>query len=303
LQKKVTGRIPEADFGAESVLEPQQKTIDEHAEFLREYVRLQLWFMWTWLRRHPDESFRYVIRNRVDIFRKTDLNKGPSKNTSRPRNFSDPGWTELENAAYQIYLHEKDTTAERFEQEAWNIFRRVVEARVERDFNEGDGLEGYQCGSLRYHDLRRFLSYKLTAGLSYLTRGVPRKVFFHIGNRVSPRSIFADREYLPRCFFQLMRETREKYCAGALRTKTWLNSYPKWLELFPQQWQENLTPPSDDVDWSQSSWGQFITARGTFNHKYGDALRQTGKLPFAPRSSWCTFASMEGHLREYLNTK
>lgn len=288
---------------ADGMVEPRVKTIDEHAELLREYVKLQLWFTWTWLKKHSAEDFRFAIRNRVDILRKTDLNTGRSKNTPTAGNFDDPRWIELEDKAYQTYLRVKDADANLFEQEAWNIFRPVVEARVERDFNEGDGLDDYQCGSLRYHDRRRFLSYRLTAGLSYLRHGCPPKVFFHIGNRVAPRSIFSDRDYLPQCFFRLMAETREKFCAGALTTKTWLNSYPRWLELFPQQWQDNLTPHDEDVDWSQSSWGQFITARGTFNHKHGDALRQTGKLPFAPRSSWCSFAHMEKHLRLYLDAR
>jgi hypothetical protein len=281
-------------------VEPPSRTIDEHAEFLREYVRLQLWFIWTWLGRHRDESFHFVIRNRVDILRKTDLNKGRSKNTPTPGDFDDSSWIRLENRAYQAFLRHQNTNASLFEQEAWDIFRPVVEARVERDFNEGDGLDNYQCGSLRYHERRRFLSYRLAAGLSYLRHGCSSKVFFHIGNRVSPRSIFDNREYLPQCFFQLMNETREKFCAGALTTRTWLNSYPRWLELFPQQWGENLSAPDEDVDWSQSSWGQFITARGTFNHKHADALRQTGRLPFAARTSWCSFANMEEHLRRYI---
>jgi hypothetical protein len=280
------------------MVEPQKKTIEEHREFLSEYVRLQLWFIWTWMRSHPDENFRFTIRNRVDILRKTDLNKDRSKNTATPGNFDDPSWIELENQAYQVYLRMKDTEANLFEQEAWNIFRPAVEARVERDFSEGDGLDNYQCGSLDYHHPTRFLSYRLTAGLSYLRNGSPRRISFHVGNRIAPQSIFSDREYLPRCFFQLMDETREKFCVGALTINTWLNSHPRWLELFPQQWHENLTP--QDVDWSQSSWGQFITARSTFNHKYADMLRQTGKLPFMPRSSWCTFTSMEQHLRRYL---
>lgn len=275
------------------------RTIDEHAEFLREYVRLQLWFLWTWLSRHPDEDFRFAIRNRVDIFRKTALNPRRSKNTTAPGPF-DARWIEIENEALRLYLRLRNESADAFEREAWELLRPHVEARVERDFLEGDGLEGYQCGSLRYHAPRRLLGYRLSAWLSRILRGRPRKIFFHIGNSLAPRSIFADREHLPRCFFQLMHETREKYCAGALTTRTWLNSYPRWLELFPPQWHENLTAPSDEVDWSQTCWGQFVTARGTFNYKHAEILRRTGNLPYRPRSSWCSFTEMERHLREYL---
>jgi hypothetical protein len=279
---------------------PAPKTLAEHREFLREYVRLQLWFLWTWLNRHPQESFLFAIRNRVDILRKSDLNPGRSKATRTAGDFSDPRWIALEEEAHRLYLQVRDQNADLFEREAWKIFGPVIEARVERDFNEGDGLDDYQCGSLRYHAPRRIGSYRLTAVLCQVMRGRGPSVFFHIGNRIAPRSIFANREYLPSCFSQLMAETRQKYYAGALRTSTWLNSYPRWLELFPAQWRTNLSPPREEVTWAQASWGQFITSRGTFNYKHAELLRQTGTLPYKPRSSWCTFPDMQEHLWRYL---
>lgn len=284
----------------DSTTEPRPKSIDEHARFLEDYVRLQLWFVWTWLSTHPDEGFREVLRGRVDILRKTNLNPGLSKNTRDAGDFSDPRWIELEGRAFEVYRRHRNTDAGRFEDAAWSVFRPVVEARVERDFLESDGLDDYQCGSLRYHDLPRLLGYRVMSGLSYLRHGRGRTVFFHIGNPISPRSIFADRAYLPQCFFQLMRETRRRFRAGALTTTTWLNSYPRWLDLFPPQWQENMSPATDEVDWSQSSWGQFITARGTLNYKHAAILRQTARLPFPSRSSWCSFSQMESHLGDYL---
>lgn len=280
-----------------------KKTIEEHADFLREYVRLQLWFIWVWLDKHPEEDFSYVIRSRVDIFRKTDLNKDRSKNTATAGDFTIPEWLQCEKQAHQIYQDTKNLTADRFETEAWEVFRREVEARVERDYFEGDGLENYQCGSLRYHPPRKFLNYRLSSLIRNLKRGAPSKVSFHIGNQISPRSIFEDREYLPNCFFQLMEETRNKFHAGTLSTTTWLNSYPRWLDLFPQQWHNNLSHQNDFVDWSQSSWGQFVTARGTFNHKHARMFRETEELPFKSRSSWCSFSNLDKHLRKYLEGK
>lgn len=283
--------------------DPAPKTIDEHARFLEDYVRLQLWFIWTWLSRHPGESFQSAIRTRVDILRKTDLNPGLSKNTPDAGDFSDPRWLDLETRAHAVYVREKSTDADCFETLAWEVFKPAVEARVERDFGEGDGLDDYQCGSLRYHELPRLAGYRIMSGLSYLRHRRGRAVFFHIGNRLSPRSIFSDRSYLPQCFLQLMRETKARFCAGALTTTTWLNSYPRWLELFPEQWHDNLSPPTNDIDWSQSSWGQFITARGTLDYKHAAMLKRTGRLPFPSRSSWCSFSRMEAHLQRILTSK
>ena len=49
-------------------------TLEEHREYLDGIVKLKLWFLWNWLRRHPDETFGDVLRKRVDIYRKTHLN-------------------------------------------------------------------------------------------------------------------------------------------------------------------------------------------------------------------------------------
>lgn len=258
------------------------KTIGEHAEFLREMVKLQLWFVWRWIRLHPEEPFRAVIRTRVDIFRKTDLNKGPSKNTATAGDFTLPEWLALEARAERLCADAAD--AETFERRAWEeIFRAVVEARVERDFAEGDGLENFQCGSLRYN----------------LPKPGQARVTFHIGNRVAPRSIFADPAYLPDCFLQLMDEV-ERLGVTEIGTGTWLNSYPKWLALFPKEWHDRLTPCAQEVGWSQGHWGQFVNARGTFNTRHGALMRQTGRLPFPNRASWCEIPLLRAHLRDFL---
>lgn len=262
--------------------EPRPKTLAEHGDFLREMVKLQLWFIWRWRRLHPEEPFQTVIRTRVDIFRKTALNKGPSKNTATAGDFTLPEWLALEARAEQLCA--AAATAEAFENLAWEeLFRSVVEARVERDFAEGDGLDNYQCGSLRY--------------------SVPKpgktRVSFHIGNRISPRSIFADPAYLPGCFFELM-EAVERLGATELCTGTWLNSFPKWLALFPPEWQARLTPCAQEVGWSQGHWGQFVNARGTFNARHGALMRQTGRLPFPNQASWCEIPRLRAHLYDFL---
>lgn len=264
--------------------EPAPKTVDEHAEFLREIVKLSLWFAWTWLAKHPEETLSDVLHKRVDIFRKTDINQGRSKNTIEAGDFTLPEWLEVEARLHRVHDATRGLDANAFETRAWEVLRPTVEARVERDFTEGDGLDNFQCGSLRYNTK---------------ASGDPPRVGFHIGNRIAPRSIFDDPQYLPQCFFQLMRETRAKFGAQALTTNTWLNSYPPWLQLFPQEWQDNLGPADESVGWSQGHWGQFVSARGTFNHRHGRMMRQTGELPFKPRCSHCTFAALEAHLHRH----
>ncbi len=259
--------------------EPASKTIGEHAEFLREMVKLQLWFLWVWRRRHPEEPFVTAIRTRVDIFRKTDQNKGPSKNTLTAGDFTLPEWLALEARAERLCADAPD--ADTFESLAWDdLFRATVEARVGRDFAEGDGLDNFQCGSLRYSE----------------PKPGEKRAGFHIGNRIAPRSIFADPAYLPDCFRQLM-DAVEALGATEIGTGTWLNSYPRWLALFPREWQEHLVPHPQEAGWSLGHWGQFISGRGTFNHRHGQLMRELGTFPYRPQSSWCTISALREHLR------
>jgi hypothetical protein len=92
------------------------KTLAEHREFLSEYVRLQLWFLSTWLSRHPRETFRFAIRDRVGILRKSDLNPGRSKVTPTAGDFSNPRWIALEEEVYCLYLQVRNQNADLFEQ-------------------------------------------------------------------------------------------------------------------------------------------------------------------------------------------
>ena len=83
-------------------------------------------------------------------------------------------------------------------------------------------------------------------------------------------------------------------------THTWLNANAKWLALFPKEWHDNLTEPSTDVKWHYGYWGQFISARGTFNDRLGDYVRSTRKFRYYPRGSKCTLAAMRSHMTKQM---
>lgn len=255
-------------------------TIEEHREYLHQIVKLKLFFLHKWLEEHPDEDFRFVIRNRVDIYRKTDANPGPLNPAELF--FDAPAWLDMEDAAYAIYQRlKKDRAA--FEREAFEVFRASLDARCERDFTDRTSISRYQCGSLR-HELQLAPDGKT--------------VYFHIANAVAPHSIFDDPAYLPKCFMQLMDEVEEQLGATIIATDTWLNGNLKWLRLFPREWtSSHLSAPFKDIQWHYGYWGQFISARRTFNTKYGEILRKTGEFPFYPRESWCTIESMRSHLK------
>lgn len=255
------------------------KTLEEHRDYLYQIVRLKLFFMHHWLAEHPLEAPVDVLRNRVDIYRKTDANPGALNPPDI--DWSAPAWQALEGALLHAYDRRRQDAAA-FEEEGFAVLRASIDARVERDFHDQTHLLRYQCGSLRYD-----------------VYDAPRKeVTFHIANRISPKSIFDDPLYLPCCFVALMEHVEVHYQAEAIGTHTWLNSTPRWLALFPREWQENLSEPNTDVQWHYGYWGQFITARGTFSVKLGDHTRQHGSLKYWPRGSKCTIANMRRHLLE-----
>ncbi len=256
------------------------KTCAEHRTYLHEIVRLKLWFVWHWLHEHPEETFAKVLRERVDIYRKLDINAGSINPPSIC--WDDPRWLELETRAGDIYRrHRQDDASTAFEEEAFAVFRPGLDARAPRDFADDSRLDGCTFGSIRF---------------DWLGEAQPGRIALHIANAITPRSIFADPAYLPACLREVMQRAEKAHGAEELETFTWLNSVPSWLALFPGEWQEHLSPPNWDISWHYGYWGQFITARGTFNDKRAQRFRNTGTLPYPPRTSWCTFAALREHL-------
>jgi len=262
----------------------ERKTLEEHRDYLYQIVKLKLFFLWNWKHERPEESLSYILRERVNIYRKTAVNTG--LRNPDVLHYDSAGWLELEHRLDDAYKKYNDNESA-FEDAGFMIFKNSIDARTERDYLDTSGTAGYQCGSLRYNEYTDGLTHEFAD--------------FHIANTLQPASIFDDPQYLPECFIELMRQTEEKYGCTRLATSTWLNSVSKWLELFPHEWHENLKPPQTDVKWHHGFWGQFITARGTFNCKYGRMMRETGRLPFYPRASQCSFESMKKHLKEKYN--
>lgn len=250
------------------------KTLDEHREYLHEIVRLKLWFLHRWLAAHPGEPFDAALRERVDIYRKTDLN--PEGMNPATLHFDSPAWQELERQAAACYDRNRDS-ADAFEAEAFELFRPSIDCRSERDFAENP-LAGYQCGFLR-HELQT-------------EPGAPDTLLFHIANDMAPDSFLDHEDHIRDCFSRLLDIAEHQFHARIITTCTWLNELPKWQRIFPPEWVANLGPRNTDVKWHFGFWGQFLTARGTFNVHYGNVLRKTGELPFYPRFSHCSVESM-----------
>ena len=256
------------------------KTIEEHRNYLYEVVKLKLFFLHRWMAEHPDEKFEFVLQNRVDIYRKTSANR----ELLNPVNlyFNESPWLEMEQQAAELYQRYSND-AVKFEAEAFEVFKPSLDERLEKDYLDRSGLAGYQCGSLRH---------ELKTG----TIENEKSMGFHIANAVAPHSIFEDPQYLKDCLLQLCNKAETEYNATIISTGTWLNQLDNWLQYFPEEWHRNMGEPNTNVFWHYGFCGQFISARGTYNKKYGDYLRNTGKFPHYPCFSYCHINAIREHL-------
>ncbi len=257
-------------------------TFEEHLRFLNQLTALQLHYLWRWMRLHPDEDFREALRNRTDLCRKTD--PAPKHYDVAESDFKRSEWIAIENEIAAIYEDRSiRDSAMKFEGESLSKTVHLITKFAKLTYGSNAKFAEYQCGSLRYNDPP--------------PDGPSRnRINFHIGNAIAPKSIFQERSYLVGCFTDMMDQTEKKFGGEILVTRTWLNSLPKWLEYFPQEWIENLGPEDKDVQWHFGFWGQFVSARGALNMKYAKILRETGEFPFWPRISHCSFKSMRKHL-------
>jgi hypothetical protein len=252
------------------------RELKEHREYLREIVKLKLYFLWGWRQRSPGESFRSAIEKRVDIYRKLDINDGPLFRNLSKACFAHPKWKALVEKLFQLYGERKsDSDASRFENDGFEILADEIDARCERDlsYEIEAGYCKYKCGSLDY----------MNQGKGYF--------FIHIANAIAPKSIFEEPLYLVNCLTDLLDRTKAKI----VTTNSWLNSHPRWLALFPGEWsasREVTLPPFRTLGW----WGQFITASGSLHVKHAAHLRATGEFPFLRQKAFCSAEALRNHL-------
>lgn len=257
---------------------PAPKALEEHRGYLHGIVRLKLHFVWRRLQEFPGEDLRHVLRNRVDIYRKTDINPGGMN--AAAVDFENPAWLDLEDRLAALH-GSQGIDAGRFEGEGFELFRATLDARCARDFAERPYVLDYKCGSLDY---------------DAPTPEKPESVFLHIANANAPRSLFDPPRHLAGCLRRVIESARREHGAKALHTFTWLNSHPGFLAHFPPCWTERLTAPTAEVRWHFGWWGQFVNARGLLNEKAAFALRGTGVFPMPPRTGWCSFEELQDHL-------
>jgi hypothetical protein len=118
----------------------------------------------------------------------------------------------------------------------------------------------------------------------------------HMWNGIAPKSFLNEPRYLAENFIEILDDSQKHHPFDTLRTFSWLNSSPRYLAFFPQEWQDNLCNPHPDVYANMGFLGQFVTADGRLNKKTAQSYLESGKLPFIPRESHCSYEALREHL-------
>ncbi len=252
-----------------------KKSLEEHCAFVEDLCRISFFIAFKLQKRLPHLNLDQILRVHTPFYYHA---------------------LELENSVVIPGVEVIDAdTAEEFEEEMWESIRTLALSRAVRFYHSSVGMNppaNYNAGSLRYD--------KPLSGLP------ANHCNFHIANAVAPDSIFTDPKYLPNCFLELMDKSEREFGYDVIRTCTWLNDEPRFLSLFPREWHDNLVlqvccPDKPEIPgWSLGNWGQVITARGTFNKKMGEFIRENERLRYQSFASYCSFSALRKHLYQLL---
>ncbi len=263
--------------------EPRPKTLEEHIEFCVEMSQLMLWFAVEHVRRHPGTSLGDTLCNQTCIDRFV-IPPMTDPNALKGGAYATPAWHVILEKLRTIQAETAMAadTAARFEKQSFKIIRDAADITARATYRSKAKKPNGLLGALSYEPPKP---------------ENPRRVIFHIGNPLQPRSVFDDPGYLPGCLVALMNDAEQKFGASEMFTGTWLNSYPPFLRCFPPEYFDSVPLPKRYfTSRGYGTWGQFVNARGCFNHKYGNLFRTTGEMPFRPARAWCSFAALRRHL-------
>ncbi len=254
------------------------KTLEEHIESTAEMAKMAFYYTSRWMKQvyAPEKTLQESLSCHTPLF---FHGLGfPVKDE----------WQNIELCLKIFDAAEKfaDKTPEEFENAMWQACKDGIIERATELYPRSRGMitpPSWNCGSLKYDPP---------------TAEAPKQVSMHIYNTVSPHSFFENPHYLILCFLLLMKEAEVRYNADTLFCSSWLNDRPRWLAYFPEEWQENLSPRNFDrlTGMTVGDWGSIYDARGCLNTKHIALVRETGKLPYCPRKSHCSFKAMREHL-------
>ena len=230
-------------------------TLDEYSDSIRKLLELELWYL-DFHCKNSGEDRVIAAQKRIDLGYRS-----PAAREGSLPNWENPVWK-----SWIDILQKFGSPREKTLNAAWEM----IEPGLKSSWETGPGgIWPFGCIALEEPGT---------------WDPDPQTVFFHIGNTLAPASILQNPGYIRSSLAQAAQWARKNWGPDLVfTTESWLNSYPRWLEVLPPKWAESLGPPNKDIAWHLGFWGQFLTARGTFHHQNAKQFKVSGQMPFWPR--------------------
>ncbi len=266
---------------------------DKRKDFVINITQLSLYYIHYQSHKRKRISIEEILNRQTPIYRLTSFWDGihhpakpdfPSEQSSQ--------WQQITNSLSRLYK-KYDEDALSFEKAGFELLWPFLEDRIEKDIVNWPWIPcGYVPYKLPSEQVFGIFAYEISETSS------PRQgmISFHIANSCMPESPFKDMNARAEELLKMIRDIKVKISSAlAIGCSSWLNSFPPFLQLFPEFYVNRDSVPSE-VSYGFSWWGQFMSRDGSFHRKNGDFIRQTGEFPFVCLAGKCGIDELEEHL-------
>ncbi len=254
------------------------RTSEEHVEFLKEIIKLKLYFVAVWKNKNPELSVPILIKDHTMLINFTDFNSKAIFNF--PECNDEEKWANLVDRMEKSYV--KDINPELFVEKTFPLLEKYISKRVEDDM--------WAFNYFAYNEERRKLNiflYDLDSSDEYLE--------FHIENMFYPESFLRFPDLFKKNMVEMVSDA-EKAGFKGLKTNSWLNNLAGWLKYFPPVWQENLLPVVNPTGNNLGIWGQFFTSALFVNKDRFEKFAETKALPYPTKICYADIADFKKFL-------
>ncbi len=249
------------------------------AEYVAEATKVSLWLA-DWLERRDGLGFDETMSCRTDVYRLTVLWDGKNHPAKPIADWREARWDALLAELGSMRVKHGDDVAA-FEAEGLALLWPIVEPRIEARVRTSSKAADRPFG---------FFSYDLSDQPDAET------ITIHMDNPFAPDSPFRDMAARGRELRAVLDDAEATHpTMRKLWTGTWMNSYRRFLELFPAAWRDSASDPTPLDCWA-NWWGQMTSRTGGFHWKNGQYLRDTGRFPYACVKCSCGIAELREHL-------
>lgn len=242
-----------------AIMSMNVKTPEEHLYYLEEIVKLSLWISARYCNENPNANIVNILDEKTPIFNHTKFNKFHMFETKKPK---PKEWTYIKNRLKGLY--DKDNNPEIFEKFGFDLLKGHIKGRVKEDLKDlhYEGIDNQDESWLRYD----------------IEEGVKR-LELHFENSLYPNSFLSDKKNfylkLNECLLDAKKNNIETLYSGS-----WLNSYDKFLDLFPIEWKESRNNVNYNIEFHLGFWGQFLRSNESLNEKTVSYLRENGIVKY-----------------------